>query len=912
MTTPVRQSSFAAGELDPALHGKTDAPEYARGLATCKNAVPLPRGQWENRAGTKSVAAVKDSTTKPRLVPFIFSDGQSFVIEFGDLYVRFFSQGAVIGAPYEVVSPWAIADVDRLKFSQVGDVIVVTHASYAPRDLTRIANTNWTITSTVFSPKAWWGDDNGFGVPGKPNVYIAVGYTSAAVSISDDWSAIVTYSKGDYALEAGILYVSNVDTNLNLQPSTHAGVQWLSMEYVAGNTYQQGAYVWVTVAGTSGILYISLINKNTGNAPAATPTAWAPALDTSRQAREWQWVVTQVWKDANGIIAETLPSSPSAVYKFHIGKDRPATLFIGADGTTAFTSTVLSYNWYRGRRGLFGYVGSTKPTWATGAGTFFDEGQEPDFSQQPPAGTDPFSVTDASGAVTAHKYPSVVVHHDQRRVYARTDTRPHRFVGSELADFGIFDVPFPVKESDSFDYSLAATRFEEIRSAVSLERLLLFTSGGEWSASGSQGDALSALSVNVRRHSQHGSSWLDALVAGTHVLFVTAKGNRVRAMVFDYNSNTYVSTEVSVHGRHLIDNHTIVDWAYQRDPNRIVWAVREDGALLSLTFDSDANVLAWARHDTGGGTDLFERVCCVPETTEDAVYFLVNRNVNGARVRYVERMSSRVMPLNAAGTAKDVRTAIFLDCAVSIDGRNAGATTMRVTGATYNGGDDVTVLASVASFAAADVGDDLVLDVNGAKTRVEVTAFTDVTHISGRLKTNLAAGFQNVVTTNWGWARRGITGLALYGRTLYALGDGDPQGPFTVFAPPSPKAGTLSANFDPPIMVGCVGLAYDSDGELLDIASTAVRGNVTAVAKVLLELSDSRGFKAGPDFDHLTVWRQRGVSDSYDPISLFTGTAEAHITSKWEKGGRVCWRQSDPLPLTVSAITREVEVGGKD
>lgn len=90
------QNSFARGELSPRLHGRTDIEHYRMGLKECTNWYVLRQGALRKRSGTKFISEVKDSSAKTRLVPFIFSTEQAYVLEFGNLYFRVFANGAAV------------------------------------------------------------------------------------------------------------------------------------------------------------------------------------------------------------------------------------------------------------------------------------------------------------------------------------------------------------------------------------------------------------------------------------------------------------------------------------------------------------------------------------------------------------------------------------------------------------------------------------------------------------------------------------------------------------------------------------------------------------------------------------------------------------------------------------------------
>ncbi|MNJ26359.1 hypothetical protein D3C77_208370 [compost metagenome] len=153
--TELIQPSFSAGEMAPATFARVDLGRYYTGLRTCRNFVVLPEGGVQNRSGTKFITEVKSSTARTRLIPFQYSTEQTYILEFGNLYIRFITNGGqvVSGAtPYEIASPYTTAQLRDLKFTQSADVMTIVHPSHAPRELSRLAPTNWTLTAIVFEP----------------------------------------------------------------------------------------------------------------------------------------------------------------------------------------------------------------------------------------------------------------------------------------------------------------------------------------------------------------------------------------------------------------------------------------------------------------------------------------------------------------------------------------------------------------------------------------------------------------------------------------------------------------------------------------------------------------------------------------------------------------------------------------
>ena len=89
-------TNFTGGELSPRLDGRNDLTKYASGCKTLENFVVYPHGAAARRPGTTFVAEVKDSAAKTRLIPFEFSTTQTYMLEFGNQYIRFYKDNGQI------------------------------------------------------------------------------------------------------------------------------------------------------------------------------------------------------------------------------------------------------------------------------------------------------------------------------------------------------------------------------------------------------------------------------------------------------------------------------------------------------------------------------------------------------------------------------------------------------------------------------------------------------------------------------------------------------------------------------------------------------------------------------------------------------------------------------------------------
>jgi len=151
--TLVSVPSFTAGQLSPRMEGRTDFQKYFSSGKTINNFVVQPHGPVARRPGTHFVAEVKDSSKDTRLIPFSFSTTQTYILEFGNQYIRFYKNDGQIssgGSAYEISSPYLETELFDIKFAQSADVMYLCHPNHAVRKLSRTGHTAWTLTTVDF------------------------------------------------------------------------------------------------------------------------------------------------------------------------------------------------------------------------------------------------------------------------------------------------------------------------------------------------------------------------------------------------------------------------------------------------------------------------------------------------------------------------------------------------------------------------------------------------------------------------------------------------------------------------------------------------------------------------------------------------------------------------------------------
>ena len=150
-------TNFTSGELSPRLNGRIDMDKYYNGASLINNFIVLMHGGLVKRPGTRFIREIKTSTgsnSGARLIPFVFSKTQAYVLEFGHNYIRFYKdEGIIVSAgttPYEIATTYTAAQVNEIEFVQSADVLYLVHESHPPRKLSRTGHTAWTISDVDF------------------------------------------------------------------------------------------------------------------------------------------------------------------------------------------------------------------------------------------------------------------------------------------------------------------------------------------------------------------------------------------------------------------------------------------------------------------------------------------------------------------------------------------------------------------------------------------------------------------------------------------------------------------------------------------------------------------------------------------------------------------------------------------
>jgi hypothetical protein len=494
----------------------------------------------------------------------------------------------------------------------------------------------------------------------------------------------------------------------------------------------------------------------------------------------------------------------------------------------------------------------------------------------------------------AYGFPGEVEFYAARLWWARSREQPQTIWASEIENYYTHGFSVPSEDDDAITATINSRTHNAIRDLVPLQNLVVLSSGGAWKETTPQDAPITPSTVSFRPQTASPASTLPALMVDSSAIYCTAKGNQVRDLSYAFESDGFVGADLTAFSSHLVKYRQILDWDFLLTPWSAVLSVRDDGVLLSMTYKREHQVVGWSRLTTRGA---FRSVVVVPEDDGDVAYAIVERTINGVVGEYIERMAE---PTSA------IYDWLGLDCSLSYDGRNTGATTVTLTGSVFDTETLLTMTASASAFAASNVGDVLVFGYGTeAMARIRISEFVSATVVRGYALSPIAAAWQATATTDWALAVDTLLGLAhLNGETVDVVGDGQ------ILAQALVAGGSIT--LADPVVVAHVGLAYDCDLESLQInlaGAESVQGKQKIVRRVDVGVVDARNVRAGVDFDHLEPAKSRYREQWGREPDAKAGLLEYAISASWDPAGKVCIRAGGGLPATILTLTPHMGVG---
>ncbi len=969
------QTSLAAGEISPSLYGHVDLSKLHSAATTLRNMWVSYRGGGNSRGGTAlTVRSLQPYGTPPRLIPFQFNINQGYALEFGNEYMRVISNGApVVEAPdtitgitqaspavvtatnsltdgdwvviegvvgmtplnggvfivdnatgtdfelndldgnpvdttifpayvsggtvsriFTLTTPWADTDLPLLKYTQSADVMTICHQGYPPTDLARESATDWSVTVTTFAadidpPASVAGHATQHPYPATPPPKpCAYSYVITAVN----------RESGDESVASAAIDITD---SVNI--AIVAGALVLDWDPVDG-------------AGTYNIYKApASYNTNTASNTDAFPVPAGALYGYIGTSYGSEFVDSNIVADLSQVppIHEN-PFAPGQIISLDVtaagtGYTNAAVTITTSTGTGFHADPVIQratgaiVAWIVVNHGE-NYVDTDTAT-ITGSGT----GATADLVVGPLTGT----------------YPGVPSYFQQRRVYASTLNNPDTYWMTKPGQFQNMDSSIPLTPNDAIVGTPWSLQVNGIQFLVPMPGgLVVFTGLGAWQVTGAGGSQLNPqpitpTSQQAQPQAFNGcSATVPPLAINYDIIYVQAKGSIVRDLAYNYWINIYTGSDLTQLSDQLFTGFTIVQWAWCEEPYRIVWAVRDDGNLLSLTYLKEQEVMAWARHDTQGQV---VSVCAVTEPPVDALYLVVARATNpsgGDLVYYIERMDDRIWK-----TSEDPWC---VDCGLRYPMPEPAA---NLTIA-YNGPTNAATFTADASVFPADAVGQVLRAAGGIAT---VTVRTSGTVVQGTWSLPPTAFVPNdpngnvVPQASGAWTLTQPTSVVyglghLIGLTVTGLADGIPIPPQIVSDAGSVTLARPASN----IVVG-LGFTAQFQSPYIDVSGGATvqgrRKTITAVtgrveASSMLQIGSNQpdgaaqappviaptwtGMLVAPEPDQAPTYTAPGGGTVQ---KLFTGDIRIPINAGWDKRGQIAIQQVNPVPLSLTAIIPE-------
>lgn len=570
-------TNFQFGEISPSLLSRTDTNIYRAAAKKVENFFLRNEGGLLKRYGTERIyefdTTVDSSKTfQHRLVPFIFSDDERYIVSLENAKIRVF----IIDPSTGVVSltatitqdtdsaalPFTDTILKELTFAQSGDNMFIAHQTFMVRKLVRTSLTAFEVQTMTFDESV-----DGYGI-NQPY------YSFHPTSMTLDPSAS---SGNGITLTTSSAYFDTTGTQ-------------------TGGNYLDSEHVGVTIRYHKNEIEITSVQSATQ----ATGNIRDELL---------------VHLDSDAL--ETIDSSATVYLTFALHGYSVGDSF---DISEAGSVGGISANQINGTRTVVEVIDENVFTFTAG-GTANDSvvgGGAPKIVSHAP--TTEWEEQSYSGL---RGFPAAVAFHENRLWLAGTIAQPDGIWASQTARYFNFDIG-DAEDSDALDLTASIGEINTIRHIVSNRDLQIFTSTSEMYIPAFSDKPITPTNAQIRRQTPFGSDFVKPLVLDGATLFVQKTGSVIREFIFSDAENAYVSNGISNLSAHLIVNPkqmTILRGAINR-PESYLFVVNDDGTIATFISNRAEQRAGWSQFTTSG---KFHSIC----TVDDRV-FVVGQYDTGA------------------------------------------------------------------------------------------------------------------------------------------------------------------------------------------------------------------------------------------------------------------------------------------
>lgn len=958
------QESFTGGELSPLSQGNASSDRYKKGLNACLNYVPMIQGPVTRRPGTKFVATTSQSSAlSPVLIPFVFSQTQAYMLEFGGQYINFYAQNsaysqvgqnyyvagsmqdgehfffgtrpspqpkagelliassvATPGQIFTVPSPYLPQDVQKLKWAQSADTLYLAHPNYPTMKLQRFGLYDWKLSQVYFQDGPYLAYNSYAQTGDSANVYLQPQFISTGSNVAGAAGSNMNLQAlfPAYINIVGVSSAAGSQTatlvtqfNHGLVPGQKIAIQNCSgfltspiniqtnnaltnpnspLYYSVQSVPAPSSLVIQGMSGAVSVTYVGTGLFSTGN---IYPALFLSNADVGRPIGLQQGFVINAGQRAFGYV--TGWSGNTSLVPFYV------------DQSNSLQNTSAVFYWQMGCYG----------------GQLNFGGVLPEMS--------PFNGTSTGGSLGSSSFPSTTCFHQDRLCFAGSPNYPQQIDGSEIGNFENFAPSVPtgstalqVQTNNAFQFTLNSTDENKLQWLKSTSQGLLSASyASEWCVTpSSQATTLSPTNVNAQQTSFFGAADIDAVMAGNAVLYVQRALRKVREMNYFFQIGTYRSSDMTVIAEH-ITLPTITKLAVQKETQPLIWGLRSDGQLVSMTYNRDDVTVeaGWARHQLGGRSDsagsppIVTSMATIPDPTNtyDQLWLVTKRFLANSTTNYcIEYMT------NFFNDSMPQEQAYQGDCGATFD------TPLSITSVVNSG------IYSIVNFSPSFqvppttlytvrfeniIGlNSTVISANGISSTVNPLNAQKFQAFSTSASAFYLADFNNnpvslINNSTYGGSgifRQCVTSVTgaywLSGETVNVLADGANINPVVVGS-----GGSIAL----PFATGTaqVGYAYNSQGQLLRASMGSAQGSAIGstrrVNRAAFQLHDVGDFSYGMSFNNLITWNfmQADQLPADTAIPLFSGMIRDGLEAPYDFENMLCFQQNSMLPGSVVSIT---------
>lgn len=851
---------------------------------------------------------------------FAYGDSAGDALGYNTIYVRISDSSDPDGkaqgylqVPYQIVSPYTSAQNVAIDYTGSANVLYTANKYSMPYKLSRISDDEWTLGLTDFKDGPWLAiEDDDEDITMTPSAKTGAGVT---IQCSETFPHANSNSIGgivrlgyENPFDASIIEWGWATITATPSPTTRTVTieKDLGYEYLLNPEFTKDIGLWEDHSNTTNsdishdpVTQTLVLNKGATGDAKAWQTVTVPAyermtfeivvdvVDTRIEVRIGNTGTTETVLPVQVI---TTPGTYS--YTTVQGTPTGTTVVVRVStGSAPSPSTHKISRMSLMRRGL------GTPHWRIGAWS------------------------------SDNTFPSHITKHEQRIGYAGGSLRlADTSWMTKIGGFESFPFNTPPIDTDAVVQTLDSDEVNLIQFIVPFKELVIGTTGSEWRVDpGPNGDTITPTTIRAKEKSNVGSAAVKPLRVGNSLLFLNRNADKVYALDYSFDSDGYKPANLTVLAPHLLAGYAITEWAYQEAPNSIVWCVRNDGVLLALTFDDEQDIWAWSRHNTVG---KFESVCVIPEGGEDALYVMVNRKRNRAGIRTTQRYIEKLMP-NISD--EDIYDYNCLDNSYTVDIENDIVSEASISEIVYLTQTDLTEHVRIGYPIVGPVpiqeGDYIYLSGILGTTELNNKTFraVDIDSGGGNLRFKLKDkegddyidGSQFAAYISGGEIRKGITSVYFHGLEylegypVSVMADGAYiEKTVSVFDEPTTKWGF---DLDNPAIVIHIGIPYEP--ELLTLPHDFItqdgttQGKTKNITDVNIYFNKTRYAEVGHDDDSLVEISFNTSDSGNNPPPLFTGIKEEPIEPKDNKLVRTMIRGGKGLPIEVSGIISNVDIG---